>query len=114
MPYIGEMLQMADADSPGPPLRRIADGEDTQVSATEYAQQAAEARGLVQQLRAEQRSSYLTAVRRGFTDGDECTWQQLLDLSPEPSVPSLEGYLEAATTDTYLAVDETALDLEAR
>ncbi|KUM80113.1 hypothetical protein AQI70_08075 [Streptomyces curacoi] len=77
-----------------------------------YAQQAAEDRSLVQHLRTEQRSGYLAAVRRGFAEGDERTWEQLIDLSPEPAIPARDGYLEAATTGTYLAVEETALDLE--
>ena len=33
-------------------------------------------------------------------------------VSPEPAIPARDGYLEAATTDTYLAVEEAALDLE--
>lgn len=111
-PYIGGLPLPTDVRSLESPLRQIADDADRQVSDTRYAQQAAEARSLVQHLRTEQRSGYLTAVRRGFTEGDERTWEQLIDLSPEPAIPARDGYLEAATTDTYLAVEESALDLE--
>jgi hypothetical protein len=39
----------------------------------------------------------VAAVRRGFAEGDERTWEQLIDLGPEPAVPARDGYLEAAT-----------------
>lgn len=79
---------------------------------TRDTQQVAKARSLVQHLRTEQRSGYLAAVRRGIAEGDQQTWEQLIDVSPKPAIPARDGYLEAATTDTYLAVEEAALDLE--
>ncbi|MFE2315911.1 hypothetical protein ACFXC8_22710 [Streptomyces sp. NPDC059441] len=111
-PYISGLPLTPDVGSLESPLHRITGDGDRQVSDTRYERQAAEARSLVQHLRTEQRSDYLAAARRGFAAGDERTWEQLIDLSPEPAIPGQDGYLEAATTDTYLAVEETALDLE--
>jgi hypothetical protein len=33
-------------------------------------------------------------------------------MTPRLALPSEEGFLEAATSDTYLAVEEEALDLD--
>ncbi|MFF2951761.1 hypothetical protein ACFVVU_10540 [Kitasatospora sp. NPDC057965] len=52
------------------------------------------------------------AVRRGFSRGRAESWAQLADVSPRVVVPAAEGFLEAATRDTYLAVEEHALDLD--
>ncbi|MFJ7075553.1 hypothetical protein [Streptomyces sp. NPDC098781] len=111
-PYVSEMSSARDLDVQLPAIHQLADDRDRQVSDRQYARQVSEARSLVQHLRADQRSEYLVAVRRGFSAGGDRTWEQLIDVSPEPALPSEDGYLEAATTDTYLAVERTALDLD--
>jgi hypothetical protein len=44
-------------------------------------------------------------VRYGFREGQEQTWEELLDLETQVRVNAPAGFLEAATEDTYLAVD---------
>ncbi|MFC5655030.1 hypothetical protein [Streptomyces nogalater] len=109
-PYVPESPHVIDAGSLESPLRRIAGEGDRQVSDARYERRAADARNLVRQIRAERRGDYLAAVQRGFAAGEERTWEQLIDHSPEPAVPGRDGYLEAATADTYLAVEEASLD----
>ncbi|MET7387229.1 hypothetical protein ACFYPT_20525 [Streptomyces sp. NPDC005529] len=111
-PYVSELPLGPDVRSLPVPLRRIDNEVVRQVSDAQYTRQVAKARSLVQHLRTEQRSGYLAAVQRGIAEGDRQTWEQLIDVSPEPAIPARDGYLEAATTDTYLAVEEAALDLE--
>ncbi|MET9219095.1 hypothetical protein ABZX65_10090 [Streptomyces sp. NPDC003300] len=72
--------------------------------------------------RVRDRSEYLTmarnrersrlgqAARRGFADGEETSWLQLTDVSPRLVLPDANGYLEAATPDTYLAVERESID----
>ncbi|MFK0129144.1 hypothetical protein ACIQRZ_02210 [Streptomyces rubiginosohelvolus] len=63
-------------------------------------------------VRTEQQDDQLRSVREGFTMGARGSWMHLIDLTPRFALPSEEGFLEAATSDTYLAVEEEALDLD--
>ncbi|MFE2377316.1 hypothetical protein [Streptomyces sp. NPDC059398] len=75
-------------------------------------ERAAAAQDYVRRVRAEQRDDQLRSVRAGFTSGDSGSWMHLVDLTPRLALPSEEGFLEAATSDTYLAVEEETLDLD--
>ncbi|MGV9915114.1 hypothetical protein [Streptomyces tendae] len=75
-------------------------------------ERAAAAQEYARRVRAEQLNDQLRSVRRGFTMGDNGSWMHLIDLAPRLALPSEEGFLEAATSDTYLAVEEEALDLD--
>jgi hypothetical protein len=50
------------------------------------------------------------AARRGFADGEESSWLHLTEVSPRLVLPDANGYLEAATPDTYLAVERESID----
>lgn len=43
-------------------------------------------------------------TREGFTHGSEADWDELIGGSPRFAIPADDGYLEAATADTYWAV----------
>ena len=43
-------------------------------------------------------------TREGFSHGSESGWEELIGGTPRFAIPADEGYLEAATADTYLAV----------
>jgi hypothetical protein len=58
---------------------------------------------------AEEQPLLRLVTRRGFDRGRESSWTQLLDAEPRFSSEPPAGMLEAATTDTYLAVDTTAV-----
>ncbi|MFJ8350949.1 hypothetical protein ACIQ9J_32245 [Streptomyces sp. NPDC094153] len=53
------------------------------------------------------------AARRGFSHGRASSWQRLVGVSPGPSLPSANEYLEAAADETYLAIERGTLDLDA-
>ncbi|WP_369391114.1 hypothetical protein AB5J72_28340 [Streptomyces sp. CG1] len=84
-----------------------------QMSDRVYEERVAEFQEYVREVREEQRDDQLRSVRDGFTMGDRGSWMHLIDLAPRLALPREEGFLEAATADTYLAVEEEALDLDA-
>lgn len=84
-----------------------------QMSDRAYEERITEVQEYVRVVREEQRDDQLRSVRDGFTMGDSGSWTHLIDLAPRLALPREEGFLEAATTDTYLAVEEQALDLDA-
>ncbi|WP_382465447.1 hypothetical protein ACFIN9_18145 [Streptomyces noursei] len=86
---------------------------DRQVSDRAYEERINEVQEYVREVREEQRDDQLRSVRDGFTMGASGSWMHLIDLAPRLALPSEEGFLEAATADTYLAVEEEALDLDA-
>ncbi|MFJ8254189.1 hypothetical protein [Streptomyces sp. NPDC094466] len=71
-----------------------------------------EAQEYMRGVREEQRDDRLRSVRRGFTEGDVSSWELLIDQAPPLALPDEEGFLEAATSDTYLAVEKEALELD--
>ncbi|MCL7492849.1 hypothetical protein M8I34_15660 [Streptomyces sp. MCA2] len=84
-----------------------------QMSDRAYEKRIAEVQEYLREVREEQRDDQLRSVRDGFTMGDRGSWMHLIDLAPRLALPREEGFLEAATADTYLAVEEEALDLDA-
>ncbi|WP_405798168.1 hypothetical protein [Streptomyces sp. NBC_01506] len=86
---------------------------ERQMSDRAYVERIAEVQEYVREVREEQRDDQLRSVRDGFTMGGSGSWMHLIDLAPRLALPREEGFLEAATSDTYLAVEEEALDLEA-
>lgn len=86
---------------------------ERQMSDRAYAERITEVHEYVREVREEQRDDQLRSVRNGFTMGGSGSWMHLIDLAPRLALPREEGYLEAATSDTYLAVEEEALDLDA-
>lgn len=86
---------------------------ERQMSDRVYEERIAEVQEYVREVREEQRDDQLRSVRDGFTTGDRGSWMHLIDLAPRLALPREEGFLEAATADTYLAVEEEALDLDA-
>ncbi|WJY41162.1 hypothetical protein QT196_29965 [Streptomyces sp. P9-2B-2] len=85
---------------------------ERQMSDRVYEERIAEVQEYVREVREEQRDDQLRSVRDGFTMGDSGSWMHLIDLAPRLALPREEGFLEAATADTYLAVEEEALDLD--
>ncbi|WP_159329669.1 hypothetical protein [Streptomyces tendae] len=90
----------------------VAQRPERQMSDRVREERAAAAQEYARRVRAEQLNDQLRSVRRGFTMGDSGSWTHLIDLTPRLALPSEEGFLEAATSDTYLAVEEEALDLD--
>ncbi|MFE9404391.1 hypothetical protein ACFYNY_21910 [Streptomyces sp. NPDC006530] len=86
---------------------------DQQMSDRAREERITEVQEYARKVREEQRDDQLRSVRAGFTMGDRGSWIHLIDLAPRLAVPREEGFLEAATSDTYLAVEEEALDLDA-
>ncbi|MFC5147130.1 hypothetical protein [Streptomyces aureoversilis] len=82
------------------------------VSDRAYKKRITEVQEYAREVREEQRDDQLRAVRAGFAMGNDSTWLRLIDLAPRLALPREEGFLEAATADTYLAVEEQALDLD--
>ncbi|MFE2675932.1 hypothetical protein [Streptomyces hygroscopicus] len=89
----------------------VAQSPERQMSVRAFEKRVTEVQEYVREAREEQRDEQLRAVRDGFTAGDSGSWTSLIDLAPRLALPREEGFLEAATTDTYLAVEEEALDL---
>ncbi|MFE2156599.1 hypothetical protein ACFW9M_02100 [Streptomyces lydicus] len=96
-----------------PPDGAVARLPERQMSDRAYEERIAEVQEYVREVREEQREDQLRSVRDGFTMGDRGSWMHLIDLAPRLALPREEGFLEAATADTYLAVEEEALDLDA-
>ncbi|MGA4850277.1 hypothetical protein ACOBQB_30035 [Streptomyces sp. G5(2025)] len=94
------------------PENAVARRPEGQMSDRAREERAAAAQEYARRVRAEQRDDQLRSVREGFTMGDSGSWMHLIDLAPRLALPSEEGFLEAATSDTYLAVEEEALDLD--
>ncbi|MFF7309212.1 hypothetical protein [Streptomyces sp. NPDC008137] len=90
----------------------VAQWPERQMSDRVREERAAAAQEYARRVRAEQLDDQLRSVREGFTMGDSGSWMHLIDLTPRLALPSEEGFLEAATSDTYLAVEEEALDLD--
>ncbi|MGP3977276.1 hypothetical protein ACTWQF_25355 [Streptomyces sp. 8N114] len=90
----------------------VAQSLEQQMSAGSYEKRVTEVQEYMREVREEQRHEQLRAVREGFTAGDSGSWTSLISLAPRLALPREEGFLEAATTDTYLAVEEEALDLD--
>lgn len=86
---------------------------ERQMSDRAYEERITEVQEYVREVREEQRDDQLRSVRDGFTMGGSGSWMHLIDLAPRLTLPREEGFLEAATSDTYLAVEEEALDLDA-
>ncbi|MEU9498791.1 hypothetical protein [Streptomyces sp. NPDC048196] len=106
--YLAELpreVQPVDGTVARPPERQVSDRA--------YEERIAEGQEYVREVREEQRADQLRSVREGFTMGDSSSWMHLIDLAPRLALPEEEGFLEAATADTYLAVEEEALDLDA-
>ncbi|WP_167502500.1 hypothetical protein [Streptomyces malaysiensis] len=82
------------------------------VSDRAYKDRIFEAERYMREVREERREEQLRAVRSGFTTGDRASWLHLLGSVPRLALPREEGFLEAATADTYLAVEEETLDLD--
>ncbi|MEU6824056.1 hypothetical protein ABZ921_25785 [Streptomyces atriruber] len=78
-----------------------------------YEDRILEVQEYVRAVRREERDEQLRSVRAGFREGSSAYWQHLIDRAPRLTRPGEEGFLEAATADTYLAVDAEALDLDA-
>lgn len=76
-----------------------------------YEDRISEVQDYVREVREDQRDDQLRSVRAGFMRGDRASWLHLIDLAPRLAAPREDGFLEAATADTYLAVEEEALDL---
>jgi hypothetical protein len=86
---------------------------ERQMSGREYENRISEVERYARDVREEQRDEQLRSVRAGFTIGDRASWLHLVDSMPRLVLPREEGFLEAATSDTYLAVEEETLDLNA-
>ena len=52
------------------------------------------------------------SAREGFSIGSDSEWETLIDISPKVVVPARNGFLEAATADTYLAIRADSLGIE--
>lgn len=63
----------------------------------------------LRQQRASTRLDLSAPVRIAFEEGDEASWEEILDYRPRLTDPS-DSLLEAATSDTYLAIDRDSLD----
>ncbi|MDI3417300.1 hypothetical protein [Streptomyces luteolus] len=91
----------------------VARRHDRQKSDRAREERITEVQEYARRVREQQRDDQLRSVRDGFTMGDSGSWMHLIDLAPRLTFPREEGFLEAATSDTYLAVEEEALDLNA-
>ncbi|MFI9366621.1 hypothetical protein ACIG5E_37065 [Kitasatospora sp. NPDC053057] len=120
-----QLVSEIDAKLPAPmtmdveaPLVRMSDGEGSvrrsegRLTDREYERRIAERRESLRESRERERGSLHRAVRRGFSLGNAESWAQLAEVSPQLVLPAEDGFLEAATRDTYLAVEAQALDLE--
>ncbi|MFB7470822.1 hypothetical protein [Kitasatospora sp. NPDC056184] len=105
----GEDRRLAAAVDDVLPTVRGVSGWGTEAGSERRTRERAEA---LQEGRDRERGIRRGAVRRGFSRGRAESWAQLADVSPRVVVPAEEGFLEAATRDTYLAVEEHALDLD--
>ncbi|MEU0278419.1 hypothetical protein ACIQAD_11180 [Streptomyces sp. NPDC088551] len=86
---------------------------DRQMSDRAYEERITEVQEYMREVREEQRNDQLRSVREGFNMGSSRSWMHLIDLAPPLALPDEEeGFLEAATSDTYLAVEAEALDLD--
>jgi hypothetical protein len=75
----------------------------------EVDERARERRMAFAEREAEVRPRLRTAAREGFERGRDSSWQQLIDDQPALNAELQPGLLEAATPDTYLAINvETA------
>lgn len=90
----------------------VAQASERQMSTRSYEKRVTEVQEYVRAVREEHRDEQLRSVRDGFTTGDSGSWTNLIDLAPRLALPGEEGFLESATTDTYLAIEEEALDLD--
>ncbi|WP_103533440.1 hypothetical protein [Streptomyces sp. SM11] len=91
----------------------VARWRERQMNDRAHEERIAEVQEYARRVREEQRDDQLRSVRAGFTMGGRGSWVHLIDLAPRLAVPGEEGFLEAATSDTYLAVEEEALDPDA-
>jgi hypothetical protein len=86
---------------------------EQQVSDRAYEDGISEAERYVREVRDEQRDDQLRSVRAGSAAGDRAFRLRLIDSVPRLALPGEEGFLEAATADTYLAAEEETLGLNA-
>jgi hypothetical protein len=78
---------------------------DTDLHAEELDERIRERRALYWEREQGVRPQAEDVVRYGFREGQRQTWQALLDVETQVRVDAPAGFLEAATEDTYLAVD---------
>ncbi|MGW1976140.1 hypothetical protein [Streptomyces sp. NPDC001889] len=81
-------------------------------SERQYKRHIAERDERVRSHRERYRDDFGQAARRGFAAGDASPWEALISITPRLTSPSEDGFLEAATADTYLAVEQDSLDLD--
>ncbi|MDH6190261.1 hypothetical protein M2168_003293 [Streptomyces sp. CZ24] len=82
------------------------------VSERQYERHMAERDERVRSHRERHRDAFGQAARRGFDSGDASPWEAFTPITPRLTSPSEDGFLEAATADTYLAVEQDSLDLD--
>lgn len=106
----GELAQKAAYDARS--IHTARDDERPYGAVTPDEQQSERSRRELRLLH-DARREYLQGVaREGFSKGADREWESLIDLSPRLADPGHSGYLEAATSDTYLAVRSDSLALE--
>lgn len=86
--------------------------EPSDVSERQYERSVARRDERMRAYRERRRDDFRRAGRRGFEAGKESSWEELTQVTPRLTVPAEDGFLEAATADTYLAVEQEALDLD--
>jgi len=95
------------------PIMRVPDpAVPGDVSEQRYEKHLAERHERVRGYRDRRRNDFRQAARRGFTAGETSPWERFIEITPELTSPAEDGFLEAATRDTYLAVEREALDLD--
>lgn len=94
------------------PLPDLFDAVPGDASERQYENARAERYERVREYRDSHRDDLGQAVRRGFNTGKASPWETLTQTTPRLTASSEDGLLEAATTDTYLAVEQDALDLD--
>ncbi|UFQ15732.1 MULTISPECIES: hypothetical protein [Streptomyces] len=82
------------------------------VSERRYEKHLSERHEQVRGYRDRRRGDFRQAARRGFTAGKTSSWERFIEITPRLTSPAEDGYLEAATRDTYLAVEQESLDLD--
>ncbi|MEN8650030.1 hypothetical protein ABCR94_05140 [Streptomyces sp. 21So2-11] len=83
------------------------------VSERQYDRHVARRDERVRAFRERRQDDFRQAARRGFDEGEASPWEEFIQITPQLTVPAEDGFLEAATADTYLAVEQEALDLDA-
>ncbi|MER0447106.1 hypothetical protein ABR738_21510 [Streptomyces sp. Edi4] len=82
------------------------------VNEQRYERHLSERHERVRGYRDRRRDEFRQATRRGFIAGESSPWERFIEITPQLTSPAEYGFLEAATRDTYLAVEQEALDLD--